>query len=82
LVDAMRAALEHDDAKALAAAAHSLKSSSGQFGAFQLQETCTELERQGRLGNCAPLGKLLESAEAALGRTLEALDAELETPVS
>jgi PAS domain S-box-containing protein len=82
LLETMREALEREDAKAVATAAHSLKSSSGQFGAFQLQEVCSELERQGRLGNCAPLGKLLDSAAAELSRTLEALDAELETAVS
>lgn len=43
---AARSAAERLDAAALALAAHSLKSSSGQIGASRLQEICADLETQ------------------------------------
>lgn len=56
------------DAEDLTAAAHSLKSASGTFGAAEVARLATELEALGEAGEDAPpplLDELLNAAEAA-----------------
>jgi len=51
LLAEMRRSILAGDSKALAAAAHSLKSASGQMGATRMREICTALEALGRTGS-------------------------------
>jgi HPt (histidine-containing phosphotransfer) domain-containing protein len=56
-LQALREAQQTLDADAIARAAHSLKGSSGNFGAARMQALCVELEqlcREGRPGDAAP----------------------------
>ncbi|MBX7220809.1 MAG: Hpt domain-containing protein [Blastocatellia bacterium] len=52
-LDKMQSALDRNDTQALVAVAHSLKGSSGTFGAMQLHTLCFELEKMARAGDLA-----------------------------
>lgn len=80
LGDRLEAVVNAEDPAALAAAAHSMKSASGTFGAVIVADIGTELEAIGERGEDAPaplLDALLEAAEDAR-RALEQLVAEAE----
>jgi HPt (histidine-containing phosphotransfer) domain-containing protein len=83
LGDRLEAVVNAEDATALAAAAHSLKSASGTFGAQIVADIATELEAIGERGEDAPaplLDGLLDAAEDAR-RALEQVVAEAEEGV-
>jgi PAS domain S-box-containing protein len=73
----LSAALTRQDAAGVSLIAHTLQSSSGQFGASRLQEYCAELEIAGRDGNFEPMGRLIASAQNELQRVLATLQPEL-----
>jgi len=70
-------ALESQDADRLRRAAHSLKSSSKDFGAGSLAELCLELETQGRAGDLAGAADRVARAQAEFERVRETLTARL-----
>ncbi|WP_437751191.1 ATP-binding protein [Sorangium sp. So ce1389] len=76
LLGAMRAALERGDADALAAAAHQLKGSSAQFGAFVVSERCEALERAARADLAGQAPERLAALESACARAHAALESE------
>ncbi|WP_437301934.1 ATP-binding protein [Sorangium sp. So ce388] len=76
LLVAMRAALERGDADALAAAAHQLKGSSAQFGAFAVSERCDALERAARADLAGQAPERLAALESACARAHAALESE------
>jgi HPt (histidine-containing phosphotransfer) domain-containing protein len=83
LGERLEAVVNAEDPTALAAAAHSLKSASGTFGAQIVADIATELEAIGERGEDAPaplLDGLLNAAEDAR-RALELVVAEAEEGV-
>ncbi len=76
-VESLREALRRDDAAALYAAAHRLKSSSAQLGALTLSEQCQELESMGRSQSVADADAALRRLETEFFRVAEALRSEL-----
>ncbi len=76
LVSAIRDSVEADDPKALASAAHTLKSSSAQVGAQGLSNLCKELEALGRGGSCEGARELANWASEELESVQEGLAAE------
>ncbi len=70
----MRQALESKDATLLHRAAHSLKSSSAEFGAMALSGSCRELEKMGRNGVFSGVDELLGRAEAEYAQVKVALE--------
>jgi two-component system sensor histidine kinase/response regulator len=71
----LRAAESRGDCRVTGQIAHSLKGSSGTFGAWLLAERCGELESMastGNLGGAQPLISLIESAFAQAGVALRA----------
>ena len=77
---ALREAHRALDADALARAAHSLKGSSGNFGAARMQVLCVELEqlsREGRPGDAVPLIDRLDVEYQRLLAELERLIASM-----
>ncbi len=70
----MRQALESKDATLLHRAAHSLKSSSAEFGAMALSGSCRELENMGRNGVFLGADELLGRAEAEYAQAKVALE--------
>jgi PAS domain S-box-containing protein len=77
LVEQLRKAVKHQDAEALRAAAHTLKSSSAQVGALQLADRCKQLEAAGRAGETADLHEQAEELAALFARVRQALGDEL-----
>ena len=59
----IRESLASSDGIALSRAAHSLKGSSGNFGAQRLQTICADLERLGREGHLEHLAPLVAQVE-------------------
>jgi two-component system, sensor histidine kinase and response regulator len=82
IVVELRGALNRADAAALTAAAHSLKGSSGFFGARRLQELCGQIEKAGKAGNLESAAGLLTSLELQLQLVLAAAEAELKREIS
>ncbi len=74
LLSDMRQALESKDAVLLHRAAHSLKSSSAEFGATALSGSCRELESMGRNGVFSGVDELLGRAEAEYAQAKVALE--------
>ena len=70
---ALRASLNRGDAEALGRGAHSLKGSSGNFGAMRMQTLCADVERLSRAGKLGPLGRLLDQLEVEYGRVADRL---------
>ncbi len=75
---AIRRAIEAGDARALAAAAHSLKGSVSNFGARAAHDAALRLEQMGRAGDLSDAGGVL----AQLERALEELNARLSRMLS
>lgn len=78
-IEALRAGLSAGDSKAVALAAHSLKGSSGTFGAARMQTLCAEIERliqAGQIEAIRPLAGQLEAEYAVLAAQLVKLVAE------
>jgi len=71
----MRQALESKDATLLHRAAHSLKSSSAEFGAMALSGSCRELEKMSRNGVFSGVDELLGRAESEYDQVKVALEA-------
>jgi PAS domain S-box-containing protein len=67
-IETIKATLASGDGDGLGRAAHSLKGSSGNFGAARLQALCADIERLGRAGQLTGLAPLVERlvAEYAL----------------
>jgi CheY-like chemotaxis protein len=78
-IETVRASLASGDGAGLSRAAHSLKGSSGNFGAQRLQVLCADLERLGRdgqLDGLEPLVSRLEVEYQAVADRLRELAAE------
>ena len=76
LLEKLRAAIDKTDAKALAEAAHALKSSSANVGATVLAELCKQLETMGRQDDIDGASSLLDQLNAEYHRVVEALNIE------
>jgi HPt (histidine-containing phosphotransfer) domain-containing protein len=63
LLESLRRSLEQDDAADLYTAAHTLKSSSRDFGATRIAGWCQELEAMGRAGTLAGAAELVTQVE-------------------
>ena len=74
------ARLQHGVAQGIAAdvraAAHTIKSSSNDFGAIRLAELCQELEDMGKAGALEGAAELAAMAEEEYGRVVVALEIE------
>lgn len=75
-INRMKEALWHDNAEALAQAAHSLKGSSGQVGARRMHALCDIIEERSRAGSMHGATALLLTLEEEFGRVCLALEAE------
>jgi len=75
LVAALRRSLEEGDAERLRRAAHTLKSSSRDFGANQLSESARALEAMGKAGALAEAAALVAQVEAQYPQVQAALEA-------
>jgi len=74
-LEAIRAAIEADDAEMLVRPAHTLKSSSATLGAMRLSALARELEMAGRSGSLsADVRALLQAATETWATTSEALE--------
>ena len=71
----LRQGLDQQDAAKLRRAAHTLKSSSADFGAMTLSGYCKELERLGNAGIFAGAAELTAKAEVEYARVVHALKA-------
>jgi HPt (histidine-containing phosphotransfer) domain-containing protein len=71
---ALREANARRDIDRLVRAAHSLKGSSGNFGASRLQSLCVEIEQRGRDGKLEGLGPLIERIEVEYERLMVELE--------
>jgi signal transduction histidine kinase/CheY-like chemotaxis protein len=78
LLETLQTAVAQHDAKALRYAAHTLKSSSANLGAFALSALCKDLEAMGDGGVVAPAVTLLPALAAEYQLVREALSAELQ----
>ena len=76
--EAMRAAVETEDAGALRQAAHKLRGSSANFGATALVNLCEEIESIARSGTTKGARGLLRRIDAEYTRVAAALEAEQE----
>lgn len=74
-VTTVQAAFAAGDAPKLMRAAHSLKGSSGNFGAARLQALCAQVELQARAGQLDGLSPLVERVEREYGLLAEQLQA-------
>lgn len=75
LLGSMHAALAAGNADEFRRAAHSLKSTSANFGAMTLSKMCKELEDLGKTGAIEGAAEGLALTEAEYGRVRAALDA-------
>lgn len=62
----LRAAIDHDDAKAMADHAHALKSSAGQFGLLALQDITARMDMAGKRGDDATVRTLAPTVVPAM----------------
>jgi CheY-like chemotaxis protein len=62
-IETIKSTLASGDGEGLGRAAHSLKGSSGNFGAARLQAICADVERLGRAGQLTGLPALVERLE-------------------
>jgi CheY-like chemotaxis protein len=74
LAEAIANAVEKGDTSALAAATHTLKSSSGSVGALRLSELCRELGAIGRAGSTDGASGLLQEFHLEFARVRRALE--------
>ncbi len=77
LLDAIKTASATNDAQALRAAAHSLKSNAANLGALRLAEICKELEHMGRNNTLTAAAPLINDMEQELYLACTALKNEL-----
>jgi two-component system sensor histidine kinase/response regulator len=70
----MRLALERSNPEHLVIAAHTLKGTCGNFGAFPLRELCAQIEQAGRNSDPHGSADLIVSAEKELARLIGALE--------
>ena len=77
-LEALRRAIEANDASSVERVAHTLKGSSSNLGALRMATLCAELEDIGHSGDLSRAPVLIERLEAEFGRVREALDAEME----
>ena len=73
LVD-IEASLARGDARSLTLEAHSVKGSSGHFGAHRLRALSEEIEQRGRTGNLSGISALLPELKAEYARVQAALE--------
>jgi CheY-like chemotaxis protein len=73
LLAGMRHALQQRDVKKFTRLAHTLKSSSAQFGALTLSRQCSELEAMGKAGTIADAGDLLLQTKSEYMRVKDVL---------
>ncbi|MBL0717479.1 MAG: response regulator [Desulfosarcina sp.] len=78
LMQSIVESIDRDDSASLEEAAHSLKSSSANLGAFKMAELCKNLEYMGWEGEASSATALLDSIKTADKLTRAALTAELE----
>ncbi len=71
----IRAGAEAEDPERVAAAAHTLKSSSAQVGAMKLSSLCKEIEARGRGGFGEGVANLVDEVESELESVREGLAA-------
>jgi CheY-like chemotaxis protein len=69
----MQHALENSRAADMALAAHTLKGSCSNFGAFPLRDLCAQIEQVGLRGHVDGAAHLIDSAGMELSRLIEAL---------
>jgi PAS domain S-box-containing protein len=74
LLGAIRKAISHADHQQLAAAAHTLKSSSASLGSQDLPKICSRLETLGRTGTTSGAAEQIASLEAGYVRFTAILD--------
>ena len=72
-LQALRASLDRGEAEAVGRAAHSLKGSSGNFGAMRMQTLCADIERLARAGELGSLGPLVEQLDVEYEQVAERL---------
>jgi PAS domain S-box-containing protein len=77
LLSEIRGAIIRADGKALERAAHTLKSSVGNFGAREAMEATSELEQMGRRGDFVHAGTTVAHLEQCLNRIFAALESVL-----
>ena len=77
-LEAMRKAVEGDDASSVEHIAHTLKGACANMGALRMATTCAELEDAGRSGGLARAPALTGQLEAQFGRVRPALEAQTE----
>ena len=75
LLSKLHQAMEQEDALGVRMAAHTLKSSSNDFGATALATMCQELEDLGKAGELAGIAERVAQIEAEYGRVKVALEA-------
>lgn len=76
IIERIEGAVEAGDADEIRAAAHSLKSSSGNIRANRLSELMAELEHLGRDGKTVEAAQMIESAKAEHERVMAYLRSE------
>lgn len=76
-IAAIRDGVAQGDAGAVKRAAHSLKGSSANVGAFGMQQVCEQIEHAAAGGDLGPARELLPLLEQEVSVVVEALQAEL-----
>jgi HPt (histidine-containing phosphotransfer) domain-containing protein len=72
-IEALKSSLAGGDADTLGRAAHSLKGSSGNFGAARMQALCADIERLARDGQTEALGPLVVQLDVEYERVADRL---------
>jgi signal transduction histidine kinase/CheY-like chemotaxis protein len=72
-IEALKSSLAGGDADTLGRAAHSLKGSSGNFGAARMQALCADIERLARAGQTEALGPLVVQLDVEYERVADRL---------
>jgi CheY-like chemotaxis protein/HPt (histidine-containing phosphotransfer) domain-containing protein len=72
-IETIKSTLASADGEGLGRAAHSLKGSSGNFGAARLQALCADIERLGRAGQLTGLSPLVARLETEYGLVADRL---------
>ena len=78
-LEALREAIEGNDASSVERIAHILKGSCGNMGALRMSTICAELQDMGHSGELERAPMLLERLKAEFGRVRPALEAEVST---
>ena len=81
-IQALRSAVDGDDAEAARKAAHGLKSSSANVGALRLSALCREMEEMARGGDLSAAAAKRHEIEREYGRVAMALSAEIAVEAS